>query len=34
MTRDEVVELVQEAWLAQASPTRARRWLAERGLDG
>jgi hypothetical protein len=30
--RDEVVELVQEAWLAQASPTRARRWLAERGL--
>lgn len=30
--RDELVELVQEAWLAQASPTRARRWLAERGL--
>jgi hypothetical protein len=34
VARDEVVELVQEAWLAQASPTRARRWLAERGLDG
>ncbi len=34
VTRDEVVELVQEAWLAQASPTRVRRWLAERGLDG
>jgi len=34
VTRDEVVELVQEAWLAQASPTRARRWLAEQGLDG
>jgi hypothetical protein len=34
VSREEVVELVQEAWLAQASPTRARRWLAERGLDG
>lgn len=33
VTRDEVVELVQEAWLAQASATRGRRWLAERGLD-
>jgi hypothetical protein len=31
--RDELVELVQEAWLAQASPRRAQRWLAERGLD-
>lgn len=34
VSREEVVELVQEAWLAQASPTRARRWLAERGLEG
>ena len=32
--RDEVVELVQEAWLSRASPTRVRRWLQERGLPG
>ncbi len=31
--RDELVELVQEAWLAQASPRRAQQWLAERGLE-
>jgi hypothetical protein len=29
LSRDEVVEVVQDAWLAQASPTRARAWLAE-----
>ncbi|GAB95688.1 hypothetical protein KILIM_025_00250 [Kineosphaera limosa NBRC 100340] len=33
-TRVEIVELVQGAWLAQASPTRARAWLAEQGLPG
>lgn len=32
LTRDEVVELVQDAWLARASPRRARAWLAS--LDG
>lgn len=26
---DELVEVVQDAWLAQASPTRRARWLAE-----
>ena len=30
--RDELVEIVQEAWLAQASATRRRRWLEERHL--
>ncbi len=29
---DELTEIVQDAWLAQASPTRARRWLADHGL--
>lgn len=29
VTRDEIAEVVQEAWLARASPTRARKWLAE-----
>ncbi|UDY36415.1 MmcQ/YjbR family DNA-binding protein [Dermatobacter hominis] len=29
---DELTEIVQDAWLAQASPTRARAWLAEHGL--
>ena len=29
---DELTEIVQDAWLAQASPTRARHWLAEHGL--
>jgi hypothetical protein len=33
MERDELVEIVQEAWLAQASATRRRRWLEERHLD-
>lgn len=32
LTRDEVAELVQDAWLARASPRRARAWLAS--LDG
>jgi len=32
--RDEIVELVQDAWLAQASPRRAKTWLSEHHLDG
>lgn len=32
VSRQEVIELVQDAWLAQASATRRRRWLEERGL--
>ena len=30
---DELREVVQDAWLAQASATRRRRWLEERHLD-
>ncbi|AHH20662.1 hypothetical protein NONO_c58850 [Nocardia nova SH22a] len=29
---DELSEVVQDAWLSRASPTRARRWLAEHRL--
>lgn len=29
LSRDEVVEVVQDAWLARASPARARAWLVE-----
>ena len=32
LDRDELVEIVQEAWLTQASDRRARLWLEERGL--
>ncbi len=32
LTRDELVEVVQDAWLARASPRRATEWLAS--LDG
>lgn len=31
--RDELVEIVEEAWLSQASARRGRVWLAERHLD-
>lgn len=31
--RDEIIELVQEAWLAQASRKRGDEWLAEHGLS-
>lgn len=35
LTHEELAETVQDAWLARASPTAARRWLAEHGLaDG
>lgn len=33
VSRDEVVELVQDAWLAQASRRRADAWLREHQLD-
>ncbi|WP_235997131.1 MmcQ/YjbR family DNA-binding protein [Aestuariimicrobium ganziense] len=33
LDRDVVVEVVQSAWLARASATRAKAWLAERGLQ-
>ncbi len=33
MEADELMEIVQEAWLAQASATRRRHWLEERHLD-
>ena len=32
LTRDELAEVVQDAWLSRASPTRAKAWLASRGL--
>jgi hypothetical protein len=31
LTREELVEVVQDAWLAQASPRRRAAWLAEQG---
>lgn len=31
VSRDEIVEIVQDAWLSRASATRRRRWLAEQG---
>ncbi len=32
LSRDELAEMVYDAWLARASPTAARKWLAEHGL--
>jgi hypothetical protein len=32
LSRDELAETVYDAWLARASPTAARRWLAEHEL--
>ncbi len=32
LDRDQLAELVYDAWLARASRTAARKWLAERGL--
>lgn len=32
-TRDEITELIADAWLARASAARARRWLAEHPFD-
>ena len=31
--RDELAELIQDAWLSRASKRRAARWLTEHGLD-
>ena len=31
ISREELAEIVQDAWLSRASATRARRWLEERG---
>jgi hypothetical protein len=33
LEHDELVEIVEEAWLAQASERRRRAWLASRGLE-
>ena len=32
LTRDELAEVIQEAWLSRASPRRARMWLEANGL--
>ena len=32
LTREELVEVVQDAWLCRASPKRAATWLSENGL--
>lgn len=31
ISRDELTELIQDAWLSRASPRRAQKWLAEHG---
>jgi hypothetical protein len=33
LTRDELAEVVYDAWLARASKTAARKWLAEHGVE-
>jgi len=33
LTRAELAEVVQDAWLSRASPTRAATWLKAQGLD-
>ena len=32
LTRDELAEVIQDAWLSRASPRRARMWLEANGL--
>jgi hypothetical protein len=32
LSRDELAEMVYDAWLARASPSAGRRWLAEHGI--
>jgi hypothetical protein len=34
LTRDELAEVVYDAWLARAGKRAREKWLAERGLDG
>jgi hypothetical protein len=33
LSREELAEMVYDAWLARASPTAARKWLAEQGIE-
>lgn len=33
LTRGELAEVIQDAWLARASPSREARWLADHGLQ-
>ncbi len=33
LTRDELAEVVQDAWLSRASPKRGAAWLKEKGLS-
>ena len=33
LTRDELAEVVQDAWLSRASPKRAAAWLKANGMD-
>jgi hypothetical protein len=33
LSRDELAEMVYDAWLARASKTAARKWLAEHGVE-
>ncbi|MAU82903.1 MmcQ/YjbR family DNA-binding protein [Gordonia sp. NPDC062954] len=33
VTRDELTEIIQDAWLSRASARRAATWLTEHGLD-
>lgn len=33
LSREELAEIVQDAWLSQASPRRAAKWLEGRGVD-
>jgi len=33
ITRDELAEVVQDAWLCRASPSRAAKWLADHAAD-
>ena len=33
LTREELAEVIQDAWLSRASPRRARLWLEANGLD-
>jgi hypothetical protein len=34
LSRDELAEVVQDAWLARASKRRGQQWLAEQGATG
>lgn len=34
LSRDELAEVVQDAWLSRASKRRGQQWLAERGATG